>query len=214
MPALIAGNSNLHPLQTWERADTDGLDDEEMGVRTIFPFFISRRGKFLSVEECARIYRALNCEVSNLVSPEGTALQRQVAARCCHIGQPVAMPSPAGGIAGTLRISAGARVVSDTWCASRRVAWLHKLNEEFEQVRTILEKIEVLLENFEALDGLGEAHDWAGICDKDSDHVPSAANASTGAYHWPVVSPVKTESAAPSSLFKTTRCSISAGVRD
>ena len=67
IPRLIAERPNLHLLPPFEQTPADGFDDE-MAARTIFPFFISHRGKLLSVEACGRIYRALNRDVSNLLS--------------------------------------------------------------------------------------------------------------------------------------------------
>jgi hypothetical protein len=151
VPQLIAERPNLQLLPAFEAAEAEGLDNEEMGVRTIFPFFVSDCGKFLSVEATAQIYRALNRDVSDLIPVSATARQRKTAARLCHIGQPVGMPNPTNGIVGTLRISAGARVVSETWCAAGEAASRRKLAREFEQVRTILDKIDLLVQNLGAL---------------------------------------------------------------
>jgi hypothetical protein len=178
VPRLIAAKPSLQLLSTWDGASVDGLDDEEMKVRTIFPFLVRHHGKFLSVEECGRIYRALNWDVSSLLPRSATARRRQVAARRCHIGQPVSVPQAVDGIAGTLRISAGARVVSDTWCTTGLAASLRKLDEECEQVRTIVEKIEILVENFEAL---------ADIGDTDLGCFPSKLRANAMASRGPVV---------------------------
>jgi len=78
---LIAERPNLQWVPTNEKASADGLDDEEMAVPTIFPFFIIDRRKLLSVEACGRIYRALNRDVSNLLPSLATAEQRSTAAR-------------------------------------------------------------------------------------------------------------------------------------
>ena len=157
VPGLIAERPNLQLLPAFENADADGIDDEEMAARTIFPFYITCRGKFLSLEACAHIYRALNIDVSDLLPRSATVYQRQVAARLCHIGQPVKMSSPTQGIVGTLRISAGARVVSDTWCSAGATASLRALTQEFEQVRTILDKIDLLVQNIDTLEKMDEA---------------------------------------------------------
>jgi hypothetical protein len=156
---LIASRPELHSLKTLQESAEHDIDDEEMAVRTIFPFFLRRRGKLLSVEECARVYRALNCDVSALLPDSATERQRQIAARCCHIGQPMAMRDPLQGEAGTLRISAGARVVSDSWSVAGVAALLLKVGEELGQVRTILEKITILVENFDSLGSLDNTGD-------------------------------------------------------
>jgi len=76
----------------------------------------------------------------------------------CHIGQPVGIPDSTGDIAGTLRISAGARVVSGTWRQAGTPASLRELTQEFEQVRIILDKIDSLVRNIEALSEIDEAN--------------------------------------------------------
>ena len=153
---LIAERPNLQLLSAFERAAADGLDDEEMSATTIFPFFIFGRGGFLSVEACTQIYWALNLDVSNLLPPSANARQRQVAGTLCHVGQPVKVSNQACGAAGTLRISAGARVVSETWHPHGVAASRHALAREFDQVRTILDKIDLLVENIDALGDIDE----------------------------------------------------------
>lgn len=174
---MIAERSNLELLPAFENAGTDGLDDEEMTVRTIFPFFVRDRGGLLSVEACGWIYRALNRDVSKLLPVTATARQRQVAARLCHIGQPVSMFNPTNRIAGTLRISAGARVVSETWHAAGAVASRKQLAREFDQVSTILDKIDLLVENIEALGHLDEASRRPKACEADLNRIPSKRTA-------------------------------------
>jgi hypothetical protein len=191
IPRLIAERPNLHLLPPFEQAPADGFDDE-MAARTIFPFFISHRGKLLSVEACGRIYRALNRDVSNLLRASATARQRKAAARPCHIGQPVGMPNPTCGAAGTLRISAGARVVSETWgtaeAASRR-----KLAREFEQVRTILDKIDFLVQHLDMLTEWEENSRRPAI--REARPVPFSTEVATMARSKP--SPKRLQSALP-----------------
>jgi hypothetical protein len=94
-----------------------------------------------------KLYRALNDDVSHFLPSSLPPMQRLLAARCCHIGQPVAVPDRRGGMAGALRISAGARVVSETWCDDMKAA-RENLRCEFDQVRAILEKIRLLMRCF------------------------------------------------------------------
>jgi hypothetical protein len=157
VPQLIAARPNLQLLPAFEQFSTDGVDDKEMAVQTIFPFLIRHRGELASVEACGRIYRALNQDVSNLLPRSAPERQRQVAARLCHIGQPVRLPVPGYGFAGTLRVSAGARVVSETWDDAGSAVSNRKIAQEFEQVRTILDKIDLLVENIGALSSMEDA---------------------------------------------------------
>jgi hypothetical protein len=76
---------------------------------------------------------------------------RLLAARRCHIGQPVAVPDGRGGSLGALRISAGARVVSESWCDDILIA-RENLRGEFDQVRAIIEKLALLVRYFDAIE--------------------------------------------------------------
>jgi hypothetical protein len=68
---LIADRANLRLLPAFGQSATDASDNEEMAVRTIFPFSVSGGGETLSVEDCGRIYRALNRDVSALLPQIG-----------------------------------------------------------------------------------------------------------------------------------------------
>lgn len=182
VPQLIAGNANLELLPACPTSSGDPIDDE-MAARTIFPFFVRRRGRLLSVAACTQIYRALNRDVSMLLPASATRQQRRVAAQLCHIGQPVRVLDPAEGAVGTLRISAGARVVSETWCAAGEAASLHKLDHEFEQIRMILDKIALLIMHFDAVCNMDETPKMNALCEADFARLPSiAASASTAGF--------------------------------
>jgi hypothetical protein len=148
VPALIAGTGFLDSLPDHDRYD--GGDDEEMATRTIFPFRVRRGGRPMSFTQCATLYRALNGDVSAQL-PDATAEERTLAARLCHIGQPVMLGQSANDPA-ALRISAGARVVSETWAAIGDDASLANLEREFAEVRVVLDKLALLLRHFEAIE--------------------------------------------------------------
>jgi hypothetical protein len=97
----------------------------------------------------------LNCDMSHLLSDSATDEQRQIAATLCHIGQPVKVRHPLQGAVGTLRISASAGVVSETWSASGEAASAGKINRRLDragdQVERVLDKIGLLVENLDAL---------------------------------------------------------------
>ena len=96
---------------------SDDLEDDELSVRTIWPFTVQRDGKALSPAACSKIYHALNRDVSSLLPATATLQDRRLAAQCCHIGQPVALRQTGGEAIGALRLSAGARIVSESWSA-------------------------------------------------------------------------------------------------
>ena len=110
--ARIAASPSLE-LLSWQERTADA-DDEELAQRTIFSFVIRRGDRIRSLDECKGLYRAL----------AGTAVasnHSSTGARPCLIGQPVALGSgPSPGAA--LRISAGARLVSEAWSPDRRLA--------------------------------------------------------------------------------------------
>jgi selenocysteine lyase/cysteine desulfurase len=147
VPLLIeTGGLRLLPAQA--STPPDGVADEEMSARTIFPFLLEREGQILSVAEAAILYRALNADVAALLP----AVEHALASRPCHIGQPVAVKLLSGEVAGALRINAGARFVSESWSdAGERIA-LRNLWAEFDQVHVIIEKIRLLLRHFDAIE--------------------------------------------------------------
>jgi hypothetical protein len=150
VPRLIE-TEGIFELVNCPRGPNDGIDEEEMASPTIFPFFIRRGTRLMSVAEATTIYRALNDDVARVLPAVLPPMQRFLAMRRCHIGQPVALPDGTGGVAGALRISAGARVVSETW---RRdiVQARENLYGEFDQVRAILEKIRLLVRHFDVIE--------------------------------------------------------------
>ena len=162
VPRLVARRPNLRLVPVSAKPAAERIDEEEMAAQTIFPFLVIDRGEFLSLEEVSDIYRALNRDVSSLLPLSATERQRETAARLCHIGQPVPLRTQATGVAGTLRLSAGARVVSDTWRAARSSGSLSPLDAEFEQVGTILDKIDLLVENLARLREDGNSKDLHG----------------------------------------------------
>ena len=111
-------------------ATTHDRLDTEFSVRTIFPFTVRTADGLLSPEACGKLYRALNCDVRPMLPPLMGA-ERGIAARPCHIGQPVAVGDPRAP-AGALRVSASARLVhEDTGLAER-------LEQVFAKLRLLL----------------------------------------------------------------------------
>lgn len=118
--------------------------DSEFPPETIFPFTLHRHESELTRDDCTRVYRLLNEDVSDRLSDTALPRQRAIAARPCHIGQPVALRQANGSETGALRVSAGARIVSDNWspdedCRQRNFA------SELKQISTVFDKIELLI---------------------------------------------------------------------
>lgn len=148
--ARIANSASFELLAGSSGDPSDVIDDDEMAVRTIFPFLVRHHGRLLTPERCAQIYRALNRDMSSLLPAGASAQERMLARQLCHIGQPVALRDGKGGQTASLRISAGARIVSESWSGDAGTA-RGNLRAEIGQVETILKKIELLLKYFDAL---------------------------------------------------------------
>jgi hypothetical protein len=146
VPALIAAAPNLELMP--DQHPAAHADAEEMAARTIFPFLLRRAGRRLLLDEARLLYRALNADLTPLLP----AADRRLAAQLCHIGQPVGLLDPSGAICGALRISAGARFVSESWSPAGESVATGNLEAEFSQIRKILAKIELLLRHFDLLE--------------------------------------------------------------
>ena len=128
-PTLFRHNAE----EPWER------------VMTIFTFAVRLKShqRFLDCENAQAIYRWLNADLSRVLPHE-----RLLASKICHIGQPVALPYPAGGTAiGALRVSAGARLVSGEM-AHAHLTHAKRLEREMEDVQTVFDKIDLILRNW------------------------------------------------------------------
>src|SRR5262249_29770772 len=131
VPQLMAAEPCLEPV-TFANAD-DTPDNEEFAAQTIFPFCLRRKGARLTTTEATIIYHALNADVSGVLPATLPPMLRLLAGRRCHIGQPVKVRDGAMAEAGALRISAGARFVSDSWHEDGTVAQ-DRLRAEFDQI--------------------------------------------------------------------------------
>lgn len=122
----------------WARHDFAGR--ELSNRRSIFPFVVksSTDGGYLAPDQARRLYELLNQELDrDCLGPLGGPMRR-AAGQCCHIGQPV----PLKGIStSALRISMGARIISDSYAAGG--SFEDHLKGEVRQIRMILDKIEL-----------------------------------------------------------------------
>jgi hypothetical protein len=146
-PRLIAHSETLALLPD---AMPHSCGGGKMALRTIFPFIVRRDGQALSSDACLAIYRALNRDVAGILPDDAPARERRIAAQPCHIGQPVTLHESAGVRTSALRISAGARFVSESWSPDEDAAAAN-IGREIEQVAMIVEKIDLLVRYFEAL---------------------------------------------------------------
>lgn len=125
-----------------------GWDD----IPTIMPFLVlgpDRRP--LDLEQARRLYQWLNADVAACLPAGLGATERFLAALRCHIGQPAPVADGAGGIAGALRISAGARLVSGE-PSHDGIDGEARLAREIRDARACLEKLSLLLRHLPVLD--------------------------------------------------------------
>jgi len=127
---------------------------DEFAARTIFPFKIMRDGRAVSYAEARLLHRALNAD---LVSYGLGGLHDGSAAAPCHIGQPVAVADGAGGTTGVLRISADARLVTESWAGTGDLVSTGRLIRQFDRIALVLEKLRFLLRHMDNLDGVRAA---------------------------------------------------------
>jgi hypothetical protein len=154
---IIASSPSLCLLRPQQRPDDRSLDDEELAQTTIFPFLIRRDGRVLSPGDCRTIYRALARDARHAV-PANSCGRPEIAAKLCLVGQPVALGDVERHPTAALRISAGARLVTETWSSDGQTA-LENLHRELGRVDAIVAKIEWLVAHMDGLNSTESCHE-------------------------------------------------------
>ncbi|HUM08682.1 MAG TPA: hypothetical protein VLT37_07390 [Acidocella sp.] len=146
--AAIAAQPALTLLEAPAISRTTADEDWEC-LRTIFTFSLRAPHapeRCLTPAEARQVYMWLNTDLSPLLPDESW-----VAARICHIGQPVPLAQPTGaGQMGALRVSAGARLISGE-PSHRNLAAQARLAREFLDLNTVFLKIDLILRNWDKL---------------------------------------------------------------
>lgn len=142
----IGGQPNLRALEQPLPNDAD----EEFSVPSVFSFLPMRDGRPCSMNEANLLFHALNEDVSALVGV-ATPSQRRLLAQCCHIGQPVAIPQPAGESGGSLRVSADARLISQSWFGGKEADAAARLRANIEKIQIVFAKLQFLLARLDDL---------------------------------------------------------------
>ena len=135
----------LGPLDSWDR------------IQTIFTFTVSlrrseRHQSPASLTELRQIYEWLNQDMSCFLRGRIGDAEIDVAAKCCHVGQPVVVGRTLGVELPALRISAGARLVSGVALGpggSEGAA--ARLDQETHDALFILDKLDLVAREFEFL---------------------------------------------------------------
>lgn len=137
-------------------------------LTTIFPFIVLRRTDdgepvALSYDEARKVYQWLNRDIAGLLPNEASEDARRVAAKRCHIGQPVKLRRSDETCVGALRLCAGARIVSGvTFDRALGASPAERLRQETDDALLVLDKVALIVEHWETLEEGGEAPSWKG----------------------------------------------------
>ncbi len=146
--AAIAAQPALALLEAPAIRRTEADEDWER-LPSIFTFSLRASHapeRCLTPAEARQVYMWLNTDLSPLLPNESW-----VAARICHIGQPVPLAQPQSeGQMGALRVSAGARLISGE-PSHRNLAAQARLAREFLDLNTVFLKIDLILRNWAML---------------------------------------------------------------
>jgi len=149
----IKDSSFLVPLFEGE-TKINSYNTEEFGlrnIRTIFPFFILKNNEALSIDHVKKLYVLLNSDISDKFKGSSLEIIR-LAAQKCHIGQAVNVKYANDVQSAVLRISLGARVISESWVNRDISIYFRNIEAQMNQITVIIKKIELILNNPELLD--------------------------------------------------------------
>ena len=124
-------------------------NSEEFGlrnIRTIFPFFILKNNEVLSIANVKKLYVLLNSDISDQFEESSLEIIR-LAAQKCHIGQAVNVKYGNDFQSAVLRISLGARVISESWFNRDISIYFRNIEVQMNQITVIIKKIELILSN-------------------------------------------------------------------
>jgi hypothetical protein len=171
----------LLPVRPIRRASFGSADrwDE---IQTIFTFAVRLGAKEAHADDASRIYRWLNQDIAARLPASASAAERRVAARVCHIGQPVAVtagsPSPVVG----LRLALGARLVSEICSGGADSATFDdRLDHATSDILTIFRKLDAITQNYAHLAEQGanpaadNAYAYPPVTPRTASHAPSAS---------------------------------------
>lgn len=149
----IKDASFLEPIYG-DEAKMNSYTSKEFGIRnirTIFPFFIFNDNKVLSVNKVKKLYTLLNSDLSHQFQDASLEIIR-LAAQKCHIGQAVDVKYGTETESAVLRISLGARVISESWVNRDISLFFRNIESQMNQITIIIKKIELILNTPELWD--------------------------------------------------------------
>jgi len=138
----------LEPLYEYE-TKINIYNSEEFGlrnIRTIFPFFIIKNNEVLNIDEVKKLYVLLNSDLSDQFKESSLEVIR-LASQRCHVGQAVNVKYGNNIESAILRISLGARVISESWVNRDISLFFRNIEAQMNQITVIIKKIEFILDN-------------------------------------------------------------------
>ncbi len=142
----------LEPLYG-DETKINTYNSEEFGlrnIRTIFPFFILKKNEVLTTSQVKDLYVLLNSDLSEHFKDSSLEINR-LASQKCHIGQAVNVKYATDTQSAVLRISLGARVISESWVNRDISLFFRNIEAQMNQITIIIKKIELILSNPELL---------------------------------------------------------------
>jgi hypothetical protein len=131
----------------------DAAAREFTGRQMIFPFFLVRhRANGIEVCDAAEVrtvYELLNQDCTAQF-PTANARDYRLLAQRCHIGQPVKTAHPSGASTAVLRLSMGARIISESWSEAAGRIESDLIRDEIWQAGVMLDKLALLLKFLDA----------------------------------------------------------------
>ncbi|MBD1261455.1 hypothetical protein HZY62_12695 [Maribacter polysiphoniae] len=149
----IKDASFLEPIYG-DETKTNSYNSKEFGIRnirTIFPFFILKNNEALPIDKVKKLYTLLNSDLSDQFQDSSLETIR-LAAQKCHIGQAVNVKYGNDIESAVLRISLGARVISESWVNRDISLYFRNIETQMSQITVIIKKIELILDTPELLD--------------------------------------------------------------
>ncbi len=120
-------------------------------LQTIIPFLVLGPDRLpLDFPSARRLYAWLNADVRDALPAGLGATERFLAGLRCHVGQPAPVADGRGGIAGALRISAGARLVSGE-PSHEGIDPEARLAREIADATACLDKLSLLMRHYDRL---------------------------------------------------------------
>jgi hypothetical protein len=144
VPKALRSSCRLEPLGSPPNGYSATERDEEFAAPTIFPFLMRDDKGLLDDKSVAEIYRALNRNITSEIAFGATPDEISLATQICHIGQPVKVMLPGGGVTAALRIAIGSRNLFEAWSpagAGRAIKII------LADVDTVIRKTDLILKN-------------------------------------------------------------------